>query len=299
MPGVARFRVASFRQRGNISIAFRRVSIDAPLIPDLNLPEVVSRLPKVTRGMILVTGVTGSGKSTTLAGILNQINVTRREHIVTVEDPIEYLFDDKLSLVNQLEVGLDCPAFGNAMKHILRFDPDIIMIGEMRDRDTIDTALQAVDTGHLVLSTLHTSDAKQTINRILHFFEKDDQPLVLEQLSLNLHTIISQRLLPRSDIEGLIPACEILVNTPIVSKLIAEGRIDDIQQALKNEEADMQSFDMALAKLVKGQKITMEEALKYCSDEATLRRMIRGEVSAGDRSGAYWGKVLGKVTAEG
>jgi len=289
LPKIGRFRVVAFHQRGQVSISFRRVNLTVPLIDELNLPAVVKQLLQARRGLLLVTGVTGSGKSTTLAALIQQINLSRREHIVTLEDPIEYIFTDKLSIINQLEVGVDCQSFAQAMTRVVRFDPNIVMVGEMRDRETVETALQATDTGHLVMSTLHTSDAKQTMNRILNFFTKEEEKLILEQLALNLHAIVSQRLLPRTDITGLIPACEILINVPIVTKLIMEGRIEDIQQVLKNAEGGMQSFDISLAGLVKENKIAMEVALEHCSDESMFRRMLRGESSAGDRAGLIGG----------
>ena len=288
-PAGNRFRFAVFHQRGAVSFAIRRINPTAPLLQDLNLPPAVANLLNLNRGFVLVTGVTGSGKSTTLAALIQEINISRREHIVTVEDPIEYMFRDEKAVINQMEVGTDCDSFRNIMQHIVRFDPDIIMLGEMRNRDTVEAAIAAADTGHLVLSTLHTSDAKQTINRILHFFEKDEEQLILEQLSLNLRAIISQRLLPRSDVKGRIPAIELLMNTPIVSKLIREGRIAEIQQALKNRDADMQTFDISLALLVRENKISLEVGLKNCADEAGMRRMIRGDFSADDKSGLIGG----------
>ncbi|NQU42557.1 PilT/PilU family type 4a pilus ATPase, partial [bacterium] len=192
MPGLGRFRVAAFHQRGHISITCRRITPQPPELEELSLPKVIEKLTRLNRGLVLVTGITGSGKSSTLAALLHRINRTRRAHIVTIEDPIEYLFQDDQCIINQMEIGLDCPSFNVAMRRILRFDPDIIMIGEMRDRETVATAIEAVDTGHLVFSTLHTSDAKQTINRVLHFFEKREEQMILELLAHNLKAVISQ-----------------------------------------------------------------------------------------------------------
>lgn len=281
---IGRCRVAVFHQRANISMTFRRINPSPPSIEDLNLPPILKQLSDVYRGLILVTGITGSGKSSTLAAIMQRINTSRRAHVVTVEDPIEYLFKDGQCLVNQMEIGVDCPSFDVAMRRILRFDPDIIMVGEMRDRETIETGIEAVDTGHLVFSTLHTSDAKQTINRILHFFEKNEEEMILELLAHNLKCILSQRLLPREDKPGLVPVCEILFNTPIMTKLIIEGRVAEIDQVLKGGEKGMQSFDLALAGMVRAKMISMETALEQCADESSLRRLIRGEFSAGDRA---------------
>ena len=289
LPKVGRYRVAAFHQRGLIGLTFRRVSLVIPPLVDLNLPEAVGKLVHEHRGLILVTGITGSGKSTTLAAMLQEINNTRRYHVVTLEDPIEFVFEDKQCIINQLEVGVDCESFTKAMARVVRFDPDIIMIGEMRNRETVQAAVEAADTGHLVMSTLHTSDAKQTINRILHFFKKEEEEMVLEQLALNLRAIISQRLMSRSDIKGLIPAVELLINTPIVMKLVREGRIEDLQQAMKNRDEEMQSFDVSLALLVRDKKISLDEAVQYCADEPALRRMVRGEFSAGDQGALIGG----------
>ncbi|MBN1868054.1 PilT/PilU family type 4a pilus ATPase [Candidatus Sumerlaeota bacterium] len=287
--GLARFRVAAFHQRGAVSLAFRRVNTDVPAIETLNLPEAAMKLTASIRGMTLVTGVTGSGKSTTLAAMIQQINSAYHAHIVTLEDPIEYLFTDQKCIINQIEVGLDCPSFRSMMTHVVRFDPNIIMIGEMRDRETIESALEAADTGHMVLSTLHTSDAKQTITRILNFFPREDEKLILEQLAMNLHAIVSQRLLPRTDIKGLIPAVELLINTPIVTKLIKDGRIADLQQVLTNREGGMQSFDVSLGLLVRESKISEQTAARHCADESFLRRFIRGGSSVGDQAGLIGG----------
>jgi twitching motility protein PilT len=281
-----RCRTAAFHQRDHISMTFRRISMTIPTIEELNLPEVVKTFVDITRGLFLVTGITGSGKSTTLAGLVNGVNNTRRGHIITIEDPIEYLFpNDGMCLINQMEIGVDTPSFGHAMRHILRCDPDIILVGEMRDRETVETAIQAVDTGHMVFSTLHTSDAKQTVNRILHFFENSEEKMILELLAANLYALVAQRLVPRCDTKGVIPACEVLINTPIVGKLIFEGRINDIQQVLKNGDKGMQSFDMALANHVKSGKVALEVALSEAADASTLQRLIKGVSSAGDRAG--------------
>jgi twitching motility protein PilT len=287
-----RFRVAAYHHRGHVSISVRLIDPDVPTPEELNLPETVRPLSELTHGMMLVTGITGSGKSTTLAALIGLINNSRREHIITIEDPIEFVHKNRLSIINQMEVGLDCPSFRSAVWRILRFDPDIILVGEIRSRETIEAALQAVDTGHLFLSTLHTSGAKETIRRILHFFDRTEEQTILDMLAQHLRAIISQRLLPRCDKPGLIPACEILLNIPIVSKLIREGRIDDIEQVLRNREARMQSVDVALALLVREKKIALEDAVRESSDEAGLRRMIRGDLSPGDRAGLVHGPDL-------
>lgn len=285
IPGVARYRVNIFHQRGSISLAARLVSINIPTFKELNLPPVLSKIADNRTGLILVTGVTGSGKSSTLAAIIHHINRSRSQHIITIEDPIEYLHRDNKCIVNQMELGVDIDTFETALKHILRQDPDIILIGEMRDRETAKTALTAAETGHLVLSTLHTPDAVQTINRILHFFSADDERLILEQLSMNLRAVVSQHLLRSADGAGRIPACEVMINSPIVCKCIREGHITEIKQALQNQEDGMQTFHQSFVELVRQKKITFDEALKYCDDEAKLRRNVMGRYSEGDRSG--------------
>jgi twitching motility protein PilT len=211
------------------------------------------------------------------------MNRTRRDHIITIEDPIEYLYSDDKCLVQQIEVGFDILDFKLAVRNALRQDPDVILFGELRDRETIETALHAVESGHLVLSTLHTPDAKQTILRILHYFPAEDHRLVKEQLALNLYGVMSQRLLRRADGGGMIPCCEILINTPIVRKLIREDRYDDLDEVLRNGEEGMQSFDHHLLTLAKNGVIEFEEALMYVHDEGAFRRAMKGKFSGGDR----------------
>lgn len=283
---VARFRVNVFHQRGLMSVAIRAVKLDIPTFEQLNLPiETMEKIAANRRGLILVTGVTGSGKSTTLASIIGHINRTRREHIITIEDPIEYVYRDEKSIVNQIEVGTDTASFEVALKHILREDPDAILIGELRDQLTVKTALTATETGHLCLATLHTSDAIQSINRILHFFGPEDEKLILEQLSLQLRAVVSQRLLPAPEGQGRIPALEIMIGVPIISKLIREGRITELKQAIRNGEEGMVTFNQYLVQLVRAKKIDFDEGLKYCEDEAAFRRNVAGRFSEGDRGG--------------
>lgn len=284
--GVSRFRINVFRQRGETSVAIRSVKINIPSFDDLCLPhETIRRIADNRRGLVLVTGVTGSGKSTTLASMIQHINTSRREHIITVEDPIEYVYKDEYSIINQIEMGIDVESFDVALKHVLRQDPDVILIGELRDLNTVKTALTATETGHLVMGTLHTSDAIQTINRLLHFFGSEDEKLILEQLSLNLRAVISQRLLVRAGGVGRVPALEIMIGTPIVGKLIREGRITELKQALKNRDEGMITFNQHLVELAKARLIDVEEGLKYCEDEGAYRRNIKGIYSEGDRGG--------------
>jgi twitching motility protein PilT len=213
LPGVSRFRVNAFRQRGAISIALRAIPFQVRTIDDLGLPEVVRKLADEPRGIILLTGTTGSGKSTTLAAMIDHINSTKARHVVTMEDPIEYLHRDKLSIINQREVGADTESFARAMKRVLRQDPDVILIGEMRDEETVRTALSAAETGHLVLSTLHTLDASETINRIIDFFPPHLQQQARVMLASTLRGAVSQRLVPRSDREGRVAVSEVMVVT--------------------------------------------------------------------------------------
>jgi twitching motility protein PilT len=287
---VSRFRFNVFHQRGLLSIAIRAVKLRIPTFEELNLPvDTVKKIADNRRGLILITGITGSGKSTTLAATISHINQTRREHIITVEDPIEYIYNDDKSIINQIEVGVDTKSFEVALKHILREDPDCILIGELRDQLTVKTALTATETGHLVFGTLHTSDAIQTINRILHFFESEEEKLILEQLSLNLRAVISQRLISAAGGKGRIPALEIMVGVPIVAKLIRESRITELKMAIKNNEEGMMTFDQHLVELARAKKIDFDEGLKYCEDEGAYRRNFKGIYSEGDRGGLIGG----------
>jgi twitching motility protein PilT len=285
IPGVARYRVNVFHQRGNISIVIRRVSFELPDFDELNLPEAIEGLANNERGIILVTGVTGSGKSTTLAALINKINRTRNSHIVTIEDPIEFLYRDDRCLINQQELGIDFESFDDALKRVLRQDPDIILVGEMRDRTTIRSAITAAETGHLVFSTLHTSDAVQTVERILKYFDTDEHELVLQQMSNNLKAVVSQRLLRRADGKGRVPAVEILIATPIVQKLILEGRTKDLKTAIQNRESGMQTFNQCLLKLVEDEIVTKQEALRYVDNIPAFERMMKGGAASGDTFG--------------
>lgn len=278
-----RFRVNAYHQRGAVSIAIRRVNSSTPTFEDLNLPLQLQKMTEYKRGLILVTGITGSGKSSTLSAMISLINRTRREHIITIEDPIEYIYDDDKCIIEQVEVGFDVLDFKQALRNALRQDPDIILVGELRDRETVETAMHCVETGHLVFSTLHTADAKQTILRILHFFPTEEHTLINEQLAMNLRGVCCQRLLRRADGQGRIPCCEILFGTPIVQKLIRETRYDDIEQVLVNAEDEMQSFDMHLVQLVKDEMVSIEEAASVTHDEAALMRALKGRSAGGDR----------------
>ncbi len=278
-----RFRVSAYHQRGVISIAIRVINATVPTFESLSLPPVMEKIIEARKGLVLVTGVTGSGKSTTLAAMISLINKTRREHIITIEDPIEYLYEDDKSVIQQVEVGPDILDFKSALRGALRQDPDIILLGELRDRETVETALHCVETGHLVLSTLHTPDAKQTILRILHFFPQEEHALINEQLALNLRGVCCQRLIRALDGKSRLPVCEIMINTPIVTKLIREMRYEDLEKVLLNEEDGMQAFDMHLVQWVKAERISIEEALALVNDEAAFRRALAGRSAGGDR----------------
>ena len=261
---VGRFRINVFLQRGSIRIVARVVSDRVPKFEDINTPSVIKKIADCERGLVLVTGVTGSGKSTTLAAMIDHINKTKNKHIITIEDPIEYLIRDYRSLVSQRELGFDTTNFTTALKAALRQDPDVILIGEMRDRETIETALIAASTGHLVLSTLHSSDAQETINRILGVFENHQQDQIRRQLASNLQAVISQRLVPRLDKEGLIPAIEIMVNNTRIREMIEEPkRTRLISEAIETsaKATGMQSFDQSFLELIDRGLISFQDAL--------------------------------------
>ena len=278
-----RFRVNCYHQRGNKSLAIRALSAKKLTLADLNLPQQLERFAVLNRGLVLVTGITGSGKSTTLSVLINSINSTRREHIITIEDPIEFVYQDDKCIVEQVEVHHDVTSFNIALKHALRQDPDVILVGELRDRETIETAMHCVETGHLVFSTLHTPDARQTITRITHFFDQNEHDLIFDQIAKNLKGALCQRLLKTADGKSRIPCCEILFVNAVVQKLITEHRIEDIQQILRSGTDGMQTFDMHLVKMVKSELISMEEAARAVEDEAAFMRLLKGRSAAGDR----------------
>jgi len=259
-PDLARFRVNGFRQRGTTSFAFRVIPAEVPGFADLRLPFGVQKLGDEHRGLILVTGATGSGKSTTLAALIGHINRTRRQHIVTIEDPIEFLHVDHSCIVNQREVGLDTDSFHQAMRRALRQDPDVILIGELRDAESAETALQAAESGHLVLSTLHTVDASETIARIIEFFPGIKQQQIRSILAGVVRGVVSQRLLPRAE-GGRVAAFEVMVNNTRIADLIREDKADDIQDAIaEGSFFHMQTFSQALIELVLSGEIDREVA---------------------------------------
>jgi len=276
-PQVGRYRINIYRQRGTISIAMRQVMTQVPDFSTLHLPEVVQKLALEPRGMVLVTGTTGSGKTTTLAAMIDQINHHLRKHIVTIEDPIEILHRDQKCIVNQREVGLDTENYGTALKYVLRQDPDIIFIGEMRDQETVRTALTAAQTGHFVLSTLHTIDASETINRIIDFFPLYQQKQVRIMLAGSLRGIISQRLLVRSDGTGRVPAVEVMVMTGRIRDLILDpAQTHNIKQAVaEGDFYGMQTFDQSLLDLYERGLINLADAQLMASSPHDFRLLVQ------------------------
>ncbi len=275
IPGQGRFRVNAYFQRASLGAAFRLIPNEMPALDDLGLPPVLRDLTKKPRGFVLVTGPTGSGKSTTLAAMLDVINKERHEHIMTIEDPIEFLHRHQNCIVNQRELGSDAQSFGLGLKAALRQDPDVILVGEMRDLETIATALTAAETGHLVFATLHTQDTAQTVDRIVDVFPPAQQHQVRVQLSVSLQGIVTQQLLPTADGQGRVCATEILVPTPAVRNLIREGKTHQIYSALQTGGAHgMQTMDAALADLVRRNKITRELAEARSSSPEELRRLM-------------------------
>src|SRR4051794_7688524 len=277
--GLARFRVNAFRQRGYVSLVMRAIPVNIKSVDELLLPPVVTRLAEEERGIILLTGTTGSGKSTTLAAIVNHINQTMRKHIVTIEDPIEFLHRDGQSIVNQREVGMDTASFKRALRRVLRQDPDVILVGEMRDEETVQTALSAAETGHLVLSTLHTVDAPETINRIIDFFPPHQHQQARAMIAGTLKGIVSQRLIPTPDGRGRVAACEILRMTGRVRDMIMDpeqtGRLPEV--VAEGEYYGMQTFDQALLKHYQAGRISIEAAMRAASSPHDFKLLVAAD----------------------
>ena len=310
--GLGRFRCNAFQQRGTIGMSFRVIPMRSATIDDLALPNVIRKIAAEERGLILVTGTTGSGKSTTLAAMIDEINNTRTAHIITIEDPIEHLHRDAKSIVNQREVGADTNSFTQALRSALRQDPDVILLGEMRDFETIETALLAAETGHLVLSTLHTLDATETINRIVAVFPPHYQKQVRSQLASILRAVVSMRLMPRADGKGRVPAVEVLITTPFIRDCIMDkDKTHLIPGAIAQgtSQYGMQSFDQSIFSLLEQNLVSYEEAMRWCSnvDEfqlkvqgiSTMSDQVREEMAQAGRKSAAAPVAAGQITRFG
>ncbi len=287
VPGLGRFRANVFQQRGTVGLVLRVIPIKIQSIDELNLPAVLERIAMEPRGLLLVTGTTGSGKSSTLAAMIDHINSNRSGHILTIEDPIEFLHRDKKCLVNQREVGVDTPSFSEALRSALRQDPDIILVGEMRDYETISTAILAAETGHLVMSTLHTLDATETVNRVISVFPPYQQKQIRLQLGAVLKGIIAQRLIPRADGKGRVPAVEVCTATGTVRECIIDPdktrKLNEVIAAGVSQYG-MQTFDQSLMSLYTRGLITHEEALHWCSNPDDFALRVRGITSTSDNT---------------
>lgn len=289
VPGVGRFRINVFYERGAVSVSMRRVNMQIPTFDELHLPPEVRRVCEFQQGLVIVAGPTGSGKSTTLACVLDHINATQRLNILTLEDPIEYLFQDKKSFVRQREIGIDVPDFHQGLKYAVRQDPDVILIGEMRDYVSFDAALMAAETGHLVFSTIHASSAPQCIGRLLDLFPTERQPLIRQSLAFNLRAVLCQRLLPSAK-EGVkvVPAVEILFNNATAQKLIATGEDKKLADLIRaSREEGMQDLNMSLVDLINAGLVSKKVALQYSPNPEQLKMNLQG-IYLGDER-----KILG------
>ncbi|MCR4318057.1 MAG: PilT/PilU family type 4a pilus ATPase [Planctomycetes bacterium] len=291
LPGVGRFRLNVFKQRGTLSVAARKVNVRIPSFLELNLPPVLEAIAKLQQGLVLVCGITGSGKSTTLASMIEYINMTRRAHIITIEDPIEYLYRDKKSFVNQREIGIDCTDFKRALKYVVRQDPDVILVGEMRDEETFQTGLTAAETGHLVFGTMHSSNVSQTIGRILDLFEPTRHSLLRQTLGFNLKAIVCQKLLPAIQ-EGMdrVPCVEVMVNNPTIGKLLnagEDGKISDVMA--QGGEEGMIDFNQSIEQLIRKQLISQKVGFAHAPNPQRLRMSLEGIRTGDDR------RILGAI----
>ena len=285
LPGVCRFRVNIFRQRGTFAVVMRAIPVKVPKIDELNLPPILKKIALYQRGLVLVTGTTGSGKSTTLAAMLEELNEKESRTVITIEDPIEYLHKDKKCLFYQREIGDDASSFFTALRAALREDPDVILVGEMRDVETVRTALDAAETGHMVFSTLHTLDAKETINRVISFFPLHEQQAIRFQLASVLKATISQRLLPAADGKGRVPAVEVMIVSEAIKERIMNPELTDEIPAFIEKGKEVygsQTFDQSLYDLWRKGLITREDALKYATRPDDLRLKMEGIVSSGE-----------------
>jgi len=288
IPGLSRFRVNFCRDLGRISFVIRIIPFAVPTCRELNLPPSIENFTKINNGIVLVTGPTGSGKTTTIASLLDHINTNYQKHIVTLEDPVEFIYTNKKSLFTQRQLGIDTASFPDGVKYALRQDPDIILIGEMRDRETIMSALKAAETGHLVFSTLHTTDAVQTVNRIINAFEPYEREPLKQQLAATLRGTIAQKLVRKADGQGRVPAAEILVVTPAVQNYIIKDELSGVYDLIKaGKFNDMITMNMSLYRLVKTGLVTKEEAIKASDSPNELEQMIKGAFHGSGEIAAY------------
>ncbi len=301
VPGLGRFRCNVFQQRGTVGLVLRVIPARILSVRELMLPPVLERICEERRGLVLCTGTTGSGKSTTLAAMLDYINANRAEHVVTVEDPIEYLHRDKKSIINQRELDVDCHEYSRALRAALRQDPDVILVGEMRDYETIETALLAAETGHLVFSTLHTLDAAETINRIISVFPPHHQKQIRIQLGQVLQAVVSLRLLPRADAMGRVPATEVMLMTPYIRECIEnkdKTKYIRDQIAMGTSQYGMQTFDQSLHSLYEGGLVTLEEAMRRASNPDEFKLRLEGVQSTSDLAREEMESALRLPTAD-
>ena len=292
--GLGRFRCNAFQQRGTIGMIFRVIPMRVASIEDLLLPKVLKKIATEERGLVLVTGTTGSGKSTTLAALIDEINSTRTAHVMTIEDPIEYLHRDNRSVINQREIGVDTRSFGDALRSALRQDPDVILVGEMRDMETIQTALLAAETGHLVFSTLHTLDATETINRIIAVFPPHQQKQVRIQLSSVIKAVISQRLMPKTDGKGRVPAVEVLITTAFIRDAILDKEKSHLIHgaiAQGTSQYGMQTFDQSIFSLYEQGLVTYDEALRWATNVDEFKLKVQGIHTTGDMAREQMARV--------
>ena len=288
IPDKANFRVNFYHQRGSEALVLRFIPVEIPKFDKLNLPPVVKEIAEEERGIILVTGTTGSGKTTTLASIIDHINETRKAKIITIEDPVEYIHKNKKSMVSQVEVGQDIESFDEGLRRALRQDPDVILVGELRDIDTMKVALRAADTGHLVFSTVHTTNASQTVQRIIAMFPQEERELLLLQLSLNLEAVLSQRLAQTAEGKARVPVVEIMRSNPAIRKYILEKRFNALQGIVAARESGMQTFDQHLVDLYNQETIAGREALRLSTNPEAVALALKGFTSS-DLSGAIGG----------
>ncbi|MFO1051382.1 MAG: PilT/PilU family type 4a pilus ATPase [Planctomycetota bacterium] len=286
VPDVGRFRCNAFRQGGDYGFVFRRVNTEIPSFKDLNLPvQPLKQLASLKRGLVLATGTAGSGKSTTLAAMIEYVNRNTQKHIVTIEDPIEFKFEDRFSIVNQREIGSDCESFASAMRQAVRQSPDVILIGEMRDRETVEAAISAAETGHLVFSTLHTVNAVQTVERIISFFPPHQHDLIRLQLALNLAGVVSLRLIKNKEGRSMVPAVELLMNTPTVRELLESGQTRMLPKALaEGAYYGTMTFNQSLIRLFEAGNISLDDALAASDNPDELKMQMRGITQGGQQA---------------